>query len=209
MTINYSNCFAQTGYRYEDLLAYTGVFGIHPRPEFISLHQQGLLTHEVSFNEFLKVVVKITSPVIEALNIIITGDTEIYIDLFRLNKSERGNGLGFKRLVSQIEELEYSKFTRIRLWAYGSFPEFPEWDGYIVWGKYGFTMYRNNELNDFAKKMSDEMITTSKSVNDLVASQEGTALWKHIGNGWKGVFSMERRSRNMSIYRSYRKKKNV
>lgn len=208
MMITYTNCFQQTGFNYEHLLAFTGVFGIHPRREFIQLAQQKALTHSIFYNEDLLLTVEIKSPKIETLRVIITGRSEIYIDLFKLHESERGNGLGFKRMISQIEELEFSSFNRLRLWAYGDINEFPEWDGYIVWGKYGFTMFRNNEITRFAKKMADENISSSKSVNDLVMSQEGTALWKYIGFDWKGIFHLGR-PKNMNIYRAYKKKKNL
>lgn len=194
---------------YDDLLAYTGVFGIHRRLEFIELASQKLLTHTVNFDERGYLRIEIKSPKIQVLDVSIRSKEEIFIEYFRLENTERGNSLGFKRLISQLEELKFTSFTRIRLLAFGDIKEFPDWDGYIVWAKYGFTMYRKDELARFTKKMSDEYITSSKSVNDLVATQEGTALWKYIGASWKGIFELEKQSRNMNIFTSYKKKKRL
>ncbi len=192
---------------YDDLLAYTGVFGIHRRLEFIELASKRLLTHTIDYDDRGYLRIEIKSPKIKILDVSIRSKEEVFIEYFRLENTERGNSLGFKRLISQLEELKSTSFTRIRLLAYGDITEFPDWDGYIVWAKYGFTMYRKDELTRFTKKMTDEYITNSKSVNDLVATQEGTALWKYIGASWKGVFELDKQSRNMNIFTSYKKKK--
>lgn len=209
MRITYENCLEQTGYKYDDLLAYTGVFGIHRKMEFIELDSQKLLTHTIRYDVdgFLRIEIKSTK--IHTLDVSIRSKSEVFVEYFRLVDSERGNGLGFKRLISQIEELRGTGFTRIRLFAFGDIDNFPEWDGYIVWAKFGFTMYRKDEMTKFAKQMTDENITSSQSVNDLVLSQEGTALWKYIGSSWKGKFELDRQSPNMKIFTVYRKKKKL
>lgn len=208
MLIVPKDCLEKTGFNYDDLLAYTGVFGIHPRREFIDLAEKKLLKHEIKLIEHEDLLITITSPKIEWLvTRIFKASAEIYIDLFILKDTERANGLGFNRLMSQIEELRNSNFKTIGLYAHGNISLYPKWNGYIIWAKYGFTMHLEDEIALFDNQMREELIKTSRTVNDLVQTDEGTALWKHIGKSWNGIFYLKQGSESMRVLGNYKRRR--
>lgn len=212
------DCFNETGFHYNDLVELTGVFGIYDalQKDFYNEISSGVTSSIVGYLENQKydtgeelVTVEIKSPTIEILRIQLLTNDEIYIDYFILNNIGKGNNLGFYRLREQIEVARRMNFKRLSLWAYGDFSKYPKWDGYIIWGKYGFAMYLNNEKFRFAELMNNERLTHCTSLNVLVNSKEGTALWKYIGFDWKGVFSLELTSSNIKIFEKYKLDRNL
>lgn len=205
MSIDIHNCKSVTGYDYIDLIAVTGVFGVHKRFEFLDLAGVRQLRYSIFYNVNGVLTIEITSPAISILRVHVLNKDELYVDLFRLQQGSKGANIGFKRMIKQIEEAVRLGFKRISLWAFGDFSQFPLWDGYIVWGKYGFTMYEPDEINKFNLQMIDERLPHCTTVNILVSTKEGTALWKHIGESWEGEFYLDSRSDNMKLYTQYGK----
>lgn len=201
--ISPDKCKTETRFEYIDLLSLTGVFGIHKKLEFLDLYERGFLKHEVFFDEDDVLTVEISSPVIEALIIKLIRPEEIYIDYFRLHEGSKGGNLGFRRLQNQIQAAIRKNFKSIKLWAYGSISEYPAWEGYIVWAKYGFLMYRKDETYEFEQLMLKERLQHCTILNHLVKTKEGTCVWKHLGKDWKGEFQLFNNSPSRQILASY------
>jgi len=203
--ISINDCYALTGFQYEDLLSLTGIFTIHGKLEFLSLASQPSFKYSIFFDDEddLLTVEMTDSPKIEVLRIKIKSRDNLYVDYFRLQQTYKGGNLGFKRLIKQIEEARRLNFKEITLQAYGDYSLFPIWDGYIVWGKYGFRMYRRNDITYFTTLMQSERLSHCTEINVLVSSKEGAALWKHIGRTWDGKFELANGSNSDKIYIKY------
>ncbi len=204
--LSIASCKQETGYNAFELLSLTGVFGIHEMNDFISLYSSGDITFKIFFDDDDTLNVEIrNSPAIDILRAFIKypkGD-EIYVDLFRLKQSFKGAHVGFKRLKSQIDAAKSLNFSRISLWAYGDISKYPLWDGYIVWGKYGFSMSEQNEKHNFNLQMTEDRLNHCSTINHLMKSKEGTAYWKYQGKDWHGEFILADNSHNMNVYREY------
>lgn len=207
LTIN--QCLSATGYDYIDLLSLTGVFGIHDKAEFFNLSQQGLLTCDILLDNYGYPVIDIKSPKIYRLTVQIKTRLNLYVELFRLNDAYKGGGLGFKRLIKQVEAAKMLGFEKITLWAYGDYSQFPIWDGYIIWGKYGFSMEDQSERDKFIYQMAAERLSHCQSVNQLVKIKEGTALWKYIGSSWHGEFKLQDGSNSLDIFTEFGTERNL
>ena len=201
--ILYDDCETETGFTAFKLLHLTGVFGIHDVKEFNDLYATKKLNYKFYFDDDDDFFVDIISPAIIKLRVRFIFPDEMYIDLFRLNPSFKGANVGFNRMRSQVEAAKTYSFTRITLWAYGNIKEFKNWDGYIIWGKYGFSMYEPREKHSFNSKMTEDRLIHCSTINDLVYSKEGTAYWKHRGEDWHGEFIMDDNSHNMNVFRRY------
>jgi hypothetical protein len=155
-------CKAKTGYDYEDLIHLTGILGIYTQSEIANLRSSGQYSRKVFYDDIgvlATLCVEIDSVDIRRLKIKILDQDEIYIDYFLLNPGAKGQSLGYKRLHSQIIEARNLKFKKLSLEAYGNIHLYNSkfrWEGYIVWGKYGFTMYEPNQIAIFNQRMSDE-----------------------------------------------------
>lgn len=193
--ISIDKCRTLTGFEYSDLLSLTGIFGAHRELEFFDLAEQGLLKYRIFFSEDHILAVEITSPKIKILKVEIRTSDEIYIDYSWLDNNYKGGDWGFKRLIKQVEAAQHFNFKKITLWAYGNYSTFPDWAGYIIWGKYGFTMYRKDEISKFNEQMKIDKLLHCKDINILVSTKEGTALWKYIGIDWRVLFLFCRNAR--------------
>lgn len=200
------DCKKATGYDEYDLLSLTGVFGIHTPNEFNSLASKTQIRFRMYYDENDILNVEISdSPAISMLRIHINVPLkkEIYIDLFRLQQAFKGANAGYRRLSSQIHAARRLGFNRISLWAYGDINSFPKWDGYMIWGKYGFSMFEKDEIDRFNQLMREDRLEHCRTIDSLVESKEGTAYWKHRGNDWHGEFILKSNSHNMKVFKEY------
>ena len=204
--ITSDNCYRLTGIDYIDLLALTGIFGIHSKAEFIELVEKEKIIYTAYQEDGITKVGFIT-PIIEELWIEIVSEEEIYNALFKL--LVKGKNYGFRRLLEEVKNARKLGFERITLWAYGSYDELTYWDGYIVWGKYGFLMYKPDEIADFDQLMISVGRPECKDINDLVSTDNGTNLWKQLGKAWYGKFDLHVPSRSNDICEAYRLKKGL
>ncbi len=208
--VNFSECKKATGFSLFDLISLTGIFGVYDPDTFFDLLDSKKLTCKICLNSKKIPIIQISdSPDIEKLVVIVQSPDEIFIDLFKKEPTSKIQNIGFRRLISQVITATQLKFKRIRLWAYGSISEFGDWDGYIVWGKYGFLMYRNDDISKFNSKMSEDFLIHCSTIYDLVKSKEGTAYWKYRGESWYGELNLAANSQHMNAYREYGRSKKL
>ncbi|MBS0645204.1 MAG: hypothetical protein JSR97_01250 [Verrucomicrobia bacterium] len=209
--IPYNKCLSLTGYTPEDLIALTGVYAIHPEAEFLDWLNRSLINYWIVYNDQGELSVIIQSPevagvtIIEELTVIVKSATEIYNAVFILYPTARNsNGnYGFKRLREEIRNGISLGFDKITLWAYGNYSLLKDWSGYLIWGKYGFLMYKPDEISVFDSQMSEDKLQHCTNINHVVLSKEGTAYWKHTGWDWHGEFLLKTSSPSRRIFKAY------
>ena len=217
MLIPYNKSKALTGFTHEQLLELTGIYGVHGKKVFFQWLGNGLIGYRIEVNNVtneltitIKSPLKVNLTVIKELTVIVKSKTEIYNASFLLHdwaKNSNGN-YGFKRLYKEIITARKLGIKRITLWAYGNYREIKKWTGYLIWGKYGFTMYEVNEILKFQFQMVADNLP-HKVINSLVVTKEGTAYWKHTGWDWKGEFETQPTSSHFKILKRYARGKKI
>jgi hypothetical protein len=202
-----ANSLPETGLDYIELISLTGIFGVHPKKEYLSLLDQRKIRLSIKKND-AKVTIEYITPEIKFLRVDLhLSDKTIHIDYFRV--ANKSNHVGFPRLIAQVEAGRKVGFEKIDLLAFGNFENKDDWDGYYVWGKYGFLMYNEDDIKFFDEKMIENGRTDCKNINDLVLTKEGTELWIKIGEEWLGEFNLELDSRSADIFNKYRQKRGL
>ena len=189
--IKLGDCKKQTGYELVDLLSLSGIFGIYNQNTFLELLDAGKLKCKIKLNSNREPILQINdTPDIKELAVLVRSPDELFIEIFRKEPSSKSPNVGFRRLISQVNAATALGFKRIRLWAYGNIKEYSDWDGYIVWGKYGFLMHRPDDISKFNLKMSEDLLLHCAIIYDLVKTKEGTAYWKYRGDSWYGELDL-------------------
>lgn len=110
------------------------------------------------------------------------------------------DGFGIKAFVSQVEKARYYGFEKLKTNAYRSDPN---WVGYYVWPRFGYSFEKNKEFIKFAEKHNRK----EKNISDMFLEKEGREYWKKHGDSFDAVFNLNLKSNNSRFLRKYLKEK--
>lgn len=207
IAITSTNCIFETGFDYVDLLSLSGIFGIHPKDEYADLAGKNQIKLTIS-KDGDTITIGYQTPEIKILTVKIDiKKKEIEISYFIAANKEKH--VGFPRFIAQVEAAQRFGFKKISLLAYGNIDMISNWDGYIVWGKYGFIMTEKSQIDNFNELMTKLERPDCRSLNELVTTPQGTELWKNNGDSWWGEFDLDKKSESMRIFNAYRRKRNL
>lgn len=207
--ITKNNCVSETGMDWYDLLSLTGIFGVHTKLLHDQLINEGKMKQFNVRKDGDKIVVEYRTPEIKFLRVeIYLKSKKLKVDYFRVQNKE--NHVGFPRLIAQVEAARKFEYDEIELLAYVN-PDHPDdWDGYYVWGKYGFLMFDQSEIEFFNDEMKKKGLDDKiKDIADLVSTPEGTEMWKEYKRSWWGKFNLKDNSRSMEVFSKYRVKRGL
>ena len=193
--IHPNNCKSLTNnkYSFADLLSLTGIFGIQT---FEELQNDSNFKYYIQIDEG-DISIEISTSYISLLKIILRTDKGIITNV-KFRSTKMRNGIALLRVKSQVENAKKFKYRKITVWAFGNKKTIENWNGYLVWGKYGFIITDPDNIEEFKQKML-ELGRKDEDLGDLVSTTEGTEIWKEIGDEWVGEFILDDQSRSMQI----------
>jgi len=195
------NCFELTGNSYHDIIGLTGVYGL-----FSLENVRNAINAKISdAHDIIEINI-----VVDGIKIIrkIHLKAQYLENVLLKAKEHRGQGIGFEMLKSQIEYGRKMEFKRIELLAWGAIDE--EFNGYLTWAKYGFTMMANSS-RWFRETLIPELKRIGaiykdySNVHELLDDIEisGEEVWAVFGEAWYGVFLLSKKSYNTKRLQSY------
>lgn len=174
------------------LLALTGIFGIEP--DFIPNATNLLIKRSKNRPALFKIRIKTKRIRVLKVEIDFVKHT-IFIDLIRGYKKETGILQPLMR--EMVANARLCGFLYIRLWAFGNYQVYKYWQGYLIWGKYGFLMephYREAFLTSMINQGRSE-----QWLYDLLKNVDGYEFWKLHGDEWWGRFFLYHSSDSRQI----------
>lgn len=116
------------------------------------------------------------------------------------------NGYATSLLKYKLNIAQSMKFERIDCKASDKEEAGKKHIGYIVWGKLGFTMEEDYQIEFQAKNYSVNGRVFSY-LHELLQDQIGEKIWEEFGFSWKGNFLLKKGSLNKQIFKAYLKRK--
>jgi hypothetical protein len=168
-----------------------------------------------------KINISMTSTQLRVIRILDNAQRSVENDLFRVEDKKVRGGTAINMFVNQVTELRKLGFKKMTVHAYGGRYGPNEkmingdWDGHIVWGKFGYTMNMESKIK-FDKHIKDNWKTLSsifkekpKSIFELVNDKEGAKWWATEGFNWYGDFDLKNNSENLKLLEMYLIKKKI
>jgi hypothetical protein len=182
------DCVLTTGYDPDELISFTGadyagnynrsviIDGIYPAVRINIKHNDFSLSRTINFEEQI-----------------------IYNELFTVRKTRKGLGKGI--LKSQVDVAFNAGFERIKLFAMGDYQRIKKWNGYITWGKLGFTMedFERHNFNNFLITHNRE----EKHLHELLSTSKGEQILGENGYSWFGEFILKEDSLTRQLLNNY------
>jgi len=184
--IDADNCLQLTGHSLEYFINLTGIHGIHAGFAIDQAIDSAFTFH----NNQVKVSIE-TDIVSELARTIHLGNMEISNDVMKKVKGARP-GIGLDILCHQVDQARKSGYKAIVTQAYRDLKKSPEYDGYAMWGRYGFVMSpkSHGKFLEIMRKHS----RPEQNIYDLQLHTEGRDFWKEHGILWIGEFDLEANS---------------
>ena len=192
--IDPTNCYELTGFTEHDLIALSGVFGY---------------THDFEVTRFegiypnLRIVIE-SNALTLAIEIQI-GEGIIQNELIICHNP--GEGIGLKVFCAQTDAAIDGGFNQIRCLAIGSYEAIKKLNGYITWGKLGFTI--DDYFLEKFLTLLEKHNRKEKTLSQLLATEEGEKFWMENGISWPGKFELYVGSESQMILENYKRKKGL
>jgi hypothetical protein len=178
----------------EDLLAITGLFGIHSTP-------QSSDNIVVEINPYTDCVrININSALINNLQVVIYTKAN-YIENQFLRARNSGGRIGVRWVLAQTTEAGRRNFITLNAKAYRADDRSGDWSGYVVWAKYGYVM-QVSSIPDF-QRFVDQLGRTEKDLHTLISVPDGLELWIAEGFSWNAEFDLSTSSESRKILSEY------
>lgn len=128
-------------------------------------------------------------------------------ELFVLDDSQKGSGLGTKMLARQIEQAEKAGVVQLETVGGGTPKKYnpdSKMNGYYTWPRLGYD--GDLSTGKYSKKQKDDLeknFPKAKTVSDLMKTPEGRAWWKE--NGWQMdlTFKISKDSVSRKVFDQY------
>lgn len=117
---------------------------------------------------------------------------------------EQRTGTGRNLLINQVIAAKNKGVTLLNTNATAK-PN--EYNGYITWGKLGYTMSFTSK-EQFRKLLKDYN-KNELTLFDLLKTKEGYDFWEEYGFSWNGNFFLSDGSENIRLLKEYLKSKNI
>lgn len=107
-----------------------------------------------------------------------------------VDKEERGNGIGTNLFLNQIQTARQLQFIKLQTFTRAPSThddEDQDWQGYYFWANLGFLNIETEEFTQWCVARTLGEIT----LNELMQTEDGRALWKQQGYAWIGEFILE------------------
>jgi GNAT superfamily N-acetyltransferase len=114
-----------------------------------------------------------------------------------VNDGYRRQGLATRILENQIAAAREMNMNEIILIA----SKGVEFDGYLVWGRLGFTMVGEDQVR--FERLCRNHGREESNLYELLKTEEGKEFWRTHGYTWLGRFNLEGDSDNISDFEEY------
>jgi hypothetical protein len=195
--VNPTNIFQITGYSLSNFYEIMGISGAW-----------GVKKLNIINGEYPEVYISVSTPDFDITRRFNFEDRTIENVFFEIiDKANRSQGWGIEIFSSQVEAATDFGFNKITVSAAGSLASLDAWNGYITWGKFGFTMTPKHQAKfDILMRKHGR---TEIDLNELLSTNEGLSFWVQNGKEWQGEFSLLDPSENRNILYEYMKKKGL
>ena len=178
----------------KDLLAITGLFGIHPAPRL----SDSIIVEINPYTDCVRI--NINSVSISNLQIVVY-PTAKYIENQFIRARGPGGGIGARWVLAQTTEAAQQHFRRLIAEAYRADDRSGDWSGYVVWAKYGYVM-QVSSIPDF-ERFINQRGRTENNLYDLISVPDGLNLWIAEGFAWDAEFDLAEGSASRRILATY------
>ena len=117
---------------------------------------------------------------------------------------ERGQGLGTKLFLTQVQTARQLNFKRLHTTALAPNDDL-NWSGYYFWAELG---YENTDIEEY-RAWATEMGRGEPTLSELVQSESGRQLWKQSGFTWIGNFYLANDHPCMGYLRRHLERKGI
>lgn len=146
--------------------------------------------------------------VIESLERIVyldqNGNPVIKNELFRLQDSAQGQGLGTEIFNNQIQAAQRGGIAYFETTAEGSASD-KHFNGYYTWARLGY----DAELSESFKHDLPAELSGATSISDLMQSAAGRSYWRENGSTFDGVFDLQQGSLSTTVFNQYMTEKGL
>lgn len=150
-------------------------------------------------NNHNTVIVKSSNNDFKVNRVIDFNDKSIYNSFMEVYVANEKTGL--KLLINQILQAKELGFKKLLVTAGQS----PTMNGYMTWGKYGYTMKRYDQ-EDFDRLMQIHK-RPENNLFELLSTKEGEGFWNKHGWQWSGEFDLSDESINIKNLKTYMARK--
>jgi|GEM_PF-4866385 len=203
---------------FADLIALTGMYGVFRESDGTKLLLKTYGTYPTVSVEIKLFQDSNLSRLLIDMCRVVNFQTKV-IHNVSLKVAEPQNGIGILIFRDQIANAIEMGVKRIFLTAKGFYQIRHEYSGYIVWAKFGYTMWDDRCIRKFNKLMDKARFRgrlrnpapihlSSTTVNDLVADGQGALLWEWDGYTWEGEFYPQEKN-NVNYLNIYLAKKSL
>jgi len=191
LQISQSNLRQITGYSQSQIFGLMGLAAISGHKEINII--SGIYPQ-------LYINIRIEDSSCEIARTFLFGEKIIVNELFEISEPySRRQRIGTKVFCSQVSAARMEGFEKITAWAAGNFKNIEHWNGYITWGKLGFTMDADAQ-SDFDELMK-RLGRNEKTLKELLSIDEN--CWVENGFSWDGEFSLLEDSDNIKNLLKY------
>jgi hypothetical protein len=197
--------------RSKELLPFTGIFGLYHNPvegeEIYELtaswsYPSGSMVFRISCKELQEYIVlvkpddKVIKNILVVRNDLYPG---AYAQVFDSQvKLAREQGYTF----IEVNAKTYIS-TPYKIFFDKALPDRINFNGHVVWGKYGFLMYEDEREELFARVMADHKHSEDFIHEIFLETAEADAaktLWSGLRRSWRGEFSLEENSFSQQVF---------
>jgi hypothetical protein len=186
LEINKTNIFRLTGYRYREIISFTGA-DVRDQETFQSVEFEGqypILKVSIHTDEFM---------MNRRFNFELgTVNNQFFV----IEEEFCGQGIGTTIFYNQVNALRDAGFIRIRTDAYRD-----GYNGYYTWARLGYSMI-NEDIERFEQLMHDYGLSYT-SLNDLASDNGDKYFWREHGFTFEGEFLLDPNSVNSRTLDAY------
>ena len=188
-----SNCESETGRPLQYFVNLTGIQGIHNDFKF----EDGI-DHQAYISQGALTIIFETD-----LLSVLTRTIDLkgnYIFNQEIGSTGKQKGIALDVLQAQVQEAVKCDFKTIQAVAYRDQKKSNQYDGYGIWGRYGFKMVKDSH-RDFLKKTRAHGRNETTLYN-LQIHKQGNDFWTKEGFLWCGDFDLSANSDSHAILNS-------
>lgn len=189
-TIDESNCEKETGHPLQYFVNLTGIQGIHEDFKF----EDGIDHQAYISNGALTIILETDLLTVLSRTIDLKGN---YIFNQEIGSTGKQKGIALDILCRQVQEAVKFGFKKIQAVAYRDKNKSTHYDGYGVWGRYGFKMVVDSH-KEFLKTIRSSG-RNETSLYKLQIHKQGNDYWTKEGFLWCGDFDLTTNSDSHAI----------
>jgi hypothetical protein len=196
--IEKSSCLAITNCDWDDLINLTGIKGYTDDITDLNVTMQYIETNPDEIEIF------ITGTGFQLERTVDIERKIIRNERFHLDEAKQKNGLGTQVFLSQIWNAREQGYTELRVnAAISRMNGGPQFVGYLVWSKLGFTMDEDSLAAFSAFLAGTQYATQFDNLNDMILDDQACLFWENNGHRWDGKYDLDPCSPNCILTLRY------